>query len=71
MRVLIADEVAQLLRVPVPRVYELARQGQIPHMRLGRQVRFRQEAVEHLWPPPAPPVGGGNGSPGAVSIPSR
>ncbi len=46
MKVLLADEVAELLRVPVPRIYELARQGQIPHMRLGRQVRFRQEAVE-------------------------
>jgi excisionase family DNA binding protein len=46
MRVLVAAEVAELLKVPVPRVYELARQGQIPHVRIGRQVRFRQEAVE-------------------------
>ncbi len=46
MRVLIAVEVAELLKVPVPRIYELARQGRIPHVRIGRQVRFRQEAIE-------------------------
>ncbi len=46
MRVLIAGEVAELLQVPVPRIYELARTGRIPHIRIGRQVRFRQEAVE-------------------------
>ena len=46
MGVLVAVEVAELLKVPVPRIYELARQGRIPHVRIGRQVRFRQEAVE-------------------------
>jgi excisionase family DNA binding protein len=46
MKVLVAGEVAELLKIPIPRVYELARQGQIPHVRIGRQVRFRQEAVE-------------------------
>ncbi len=46
MKVLLAGEVAELLKVPVPRVYELARDGRIPHVRIGRQVRFRQEAME-------------------------
>ncbi len=46
MKVLLAGEVAELLKVPVPRVYELAREGRIPHVRIGRQVRFRQEAME-------------------------
>lgn len=46
MRILVAVEVAELLKVPVPRIYELARHGRIPHVRIGRQVRFRQESVE-------------------------
>ena len=32
-------EVAEVLRVPVPRAYGLARAGVIPTVRLGRQIR--------------------------------
>jgi excisionase family DNA binding protein len=44
---LVADEVAQLLRVDKQRVYELARTEQIPVIRLGaRQYRFSAESVK-------------------------
>ncbi len=41
MKLLTAKEVSVILRVPVARVYELARIGLIPYVRLGsRQLRF-------------------------------
>jgi excisionase family DNA binding protein len=43
---LTADDVAQMLRVKRSWVYAAARQDQIPHVRLGRYIRFREEAVE-------------------------
>ena len=44
--VLVAEEVASLLRVDKQRVYELVRTGQIPVIRLGeRQYRFSSQAV--------------------------
>ncbi len=46
MKILLADEIAQILRVPKGRVYELARQGKLPAVRIGRQIRFREDAVE-------------------------
>ena len=42
---LTVQEVAELLRVPRSRAYELARQGLIPTVRLGRQIRFEEEAL--------------------------
>lgn len=48
-QILIADEVAELLRVDKQRVYELVRTNQIPVIRLGeRQYRFSADAV-HQW----------------------
>jgi excisionase family DNA binding protein len=45
-QILIANEVAELLRVDRQRVYELARQDAIPVIRLGaRQYRFDAEAI--------------------------
>ena len=38
-RMLLAPEVAEILNVSVPRVYELIRAGVLPSVRLGRQVR--------------------------------
>ncbi len=46
MKIFLADEIAQILRVPKGRVYELVRQGKLPAVRIGRQVRFREDAVE-------------------------
>jgi excisionase family DNA binding protein len=46
-QILIADEVAQMLRVDRQRVYELARRNAIPVIRLGeRQYRFDAEAIK-------------------------
>lgn len=48
-QILIADEVAEMLRVDRQRVYELARRNAIPVIRLGeRQYRFDAEAIR-LW----------------------
>jgi excisionase family DNA binding protein len=45
MDLLTVPEVARVLRVSPPRVYELARDGLIPVVRLGRQVRVEQDAL--------------------------
>ena len=45
-QILIADEVAEMLRVDRQRVYELVRREAIPVIRLGeRQYRFDAEAI--------------------------
>lgn len=41
-----AVEVADWLGVPQQRVYELARSGLIPSIKLGRSYRFSQPALE-------------------------
>lgn len=46
-QILVADEVAEMLRVDRQRVYELARRNAIPVIRLGeRQYRFDAEAIK-------------------------
>lgn len=46
---MIADEVAELLRIDKQRVYELVRANQIPFIRLGdRQYRFSAQAIENF-----------------------
>jgi len=45
MRTLLAEEIAQILRVPRGRVYKLVRQGMLPAIRIGRQARFREETI--------------------------
>lgn len=45
-QILVADEVAEMLRVDRQRVYELARRNAIPVIRVGeRQYRFDAEAI--------------------------
>jgi excisionase family DNA binding protein len=44
-RLLHAAEVAELLNVPVRWVREYTRSGVIPHVKLGRYVRYRRETV--------------------------
>ncbi len=45
-KILLAEEVAEMLRVDRQRVYELARRNAIPVIRLGeRQYRFDAEAI--------------------------
>ncbi len=55
MRLLTATEVADLLRVPKGRVYELVRQGLLPACHLGRQIRIEERALRE-WI-----AGGGQG----------
>lgn len=43
---LVAAEVAELLRVTEAWVYAETRAGRLPHVRLGRYVRFRREAID-------------------------
>jgi excisionase family DNA binding protein len=48
-RLLTSEEVAELLRLPVSTIYELARTGRIPHLKIGRALRFSQSDLEtHL-----------------------
>lgn len=47
--ILVADEVAELLRVDKQRIYELVRTNQLPVIRLGeRQYRFSAQAIEQF-----------------------
>ena len=43
---LVADEVAAMLGMSVDWVYAETRADRIPHVRLGRYVRYRRESVE-------------------------
>jgi len=43
---LTAEEVAERLQVSTAWVYAQSRSRRIPHVRLGRYVRFREDAVE-------------------------
>lgn len=45
-RLLDADLVAELLRVPKSWVYAEARAGRLPHVQIGRYRRFRLKAIE-------------------------
>jgi excisionase family DNA binding protein len=44
---LTAEEVAALLQVTCSWVYAETRKRRIPHLRLGRYVRYRRSALEH------------------------
>jgi excisionase family DNA binding protein len=46
--VLTAREVADLLRMPVSTVYELARRGELPASRFGKTWRFLRPRLESL-----------------------
>ena len=48
MRLLTVEEVAEILGVAVRRTYELARTGLLPSVRLGRQVRFDEDALRRF-----------------------
>jgi excisionase family DNA binding protein len=44
-RLMTAREVAERLQLPVDHIYKLARGKRIPHLRFGRTLRFRSEAI--------------------------
>jgi excisionase family DNA binding protein len=45
-RLLTADEVAEQLRVGKSFIYDQARAGQLPHVKVGRYVRFHQDDLD-------------------------
>ncbi len=45
MRLLLAKEAADLLRVSENRLYDLAKRGMVPHVHLGRQLRFPEDRL--------------------------
>lgn len=45
MRMLLAHEAAQILRLPKARIYELVRQGRLPAVRVGRLVRIPEDEL--------------------------
>jgi excisionase family DNA binding protein len=45
-RLLTADEVAEIIGMRVDYVFALSRRNQIPHLRFGRTLRFRADAIE-------------------------
>ncbi len=45
-KLLTADDVADLMRVTRGWIYAQTRQDAIPHLRLGRYVRYRRSAIE-------------------------
>jgi excisionase family DNA binding protein len=46
--VMTAREVAELLKMPVSTIYQLARRGELPASRLGRTWRFLRPRLEQL-----------------------
>jgi excisionase family DNA binding protein len=47
MRLLTAKQVADVLQVTLARVYEMSRENLLPTVRLGRQVRYEEEALRN------------------------
>jgi excisionase family DNA binding protein len=45
-RLLTPDEIAELLGVKKSTIYQWTHQGFIPHVKLGRSLRFREAAIE-------------------------
>jgi excisionase family DNA binding protein len=46
--VMTARDVAELLKMPVSTIYQLARRGELPASRLGRTWRFLRPRLEEL-----------------------
>ena len=46
-RVMTVTELAQYLRISKASVYRLVRRKQIPASNVGRQLRFRRDAIDH------------------------
>lgn len=45
-KLLVADEVAELLDLKEGYIYALSRRGEIPTIRIGRYCRYRRDAIE-------------------------
>lgn len=46
MKLFTAKELADAWKLPLARIYELARVKAIPSVRIGRQVRFPEDALQ-------------------------
>ena len=46
IRILRPDEVAEILRLSKPRIYQLAEEGKIASIRIGKSIRFQWEDVQ-------------------------
>jgi excisionase family DNA binding protein len=46
MKLFTAKDLANAWKMPLARIYELARTGVIPSVRIGRQVRFAEHALD-------------------------
>ena len=51
-------QLAEYLRIPKSTLYSLVRGGKIPSHKVGRQWRFRKEAIDRWLECAAPPVEG-------------
>src|ERR1700733_9655517 len=49
-QLLTAREVAELLRLPVSTVYELARTERLPHLRIGARCASAVRTSRRIWP---------------------
>jgi excisionase family DNA binding protein len=47
-QLLTADEVAELLRLPVSTIYDLARTGRLPHLKIGRALRSAEATSKYI-----------------------
>lgn len=62
-QILVADDVAEILRIDRQRVYELVRTNSIPFIRLGeRQYRFSAKAIQEFLDSGGTQKGGDNES---------
>ena len=46
--IMLVDEVAEYLRIPVPTVYKLLQDGRLPGFKVGRHWRIRRRDIENL-----------------------
>ena len=47
-KMLTVDEVAEILRVSIGTIYRWASDGRLPHIHLGRLLRFREDEVDNF-----------------------
>jgi excisionase family DNA binding protein len=46
---LTAQQVSDLLQIPVWTVYEMAKDGRLPGVKIGRHVRFSRKRIEMMF----------------------
>ena len=46
IRILRPEEVAEILRLSKPRIYQLAEEGKIASIRIGKSIRFQWDDVQ-------------------------